>query len=326
MCADLLDKLPFLLVFGVQLVELLAPNISQPAALVGTHQTPHLVVLDALHEEVTDPKSVEEVTCALLLCAMILLEIQEVIDVRMPWLKVHSKGAIAPPRVVYNAQCRCVVVVFLHIQVIDRPRVMHTVDARDGLPGNAFVTHNIGICLPIATDLDAILSQACDVHPNAPEHVADILIHLGVCHGNVYIPVANGQSSCKRHTMQNILHGGRACRNGVRSNALFAILIITCKVRQRLELSGITDPAHKHRTPRAILIKPRTNALGLEKVGCEELHPRRCARQTKVVSVVENATRHHKHAVKHIKVTRVGHIRECCFVLGKAHKVIIRVE
>ena len=44
---------------GVKLLELLSPAVGEAGTLVGAHEAPHAVLLDALHEEVRDPEGVE---------------------------------------------------------------------------------------------------------------------------------------------------------------------------------------------------------------------------------------------------------------------------
>ena len=60
-----------------------------------THQRPDPVGLDSLHEEVGNPESVEQVSGALLLLAVVLAEVQELEDVGVPRLQVDGKRAWA---------------------------------------------------------------------------------------------------------------------------------------------------------------------------------------------------------------------------------------
>lgn len=53
----------------------------------------HLIAFHAFHEEIWDPQGKEEISCPLLLFACVLLQLQEVKDVCMPRLQVHSKGS-----------------------------------------------------------------------------------------------------------------------------------------------------------------------------------------------------------------------------------------
>lgn len=54
-----------------------------------------LVGLYALHEEVGDPQSIEEVPCTGLLAAMVLAEVQPLPYVSMPWLQVDGDCSLA---------------------------------------------------------------------------------------------------------------------------------------------------------------------------------------------------------------------------------------
>ena len=84
----------------VQLLELLAPEIHEPLAallvvgLVGAEECPVLVVLDPLHKEIRDPEPIEEIAGTLLLLTVVLAKLQEIENVRMPGLEVHSEGAL----------------------------------------------------------------------------------------------------------------------------------------------------------------------------------------------------------------------------------------
>ena len=63
--------------------------------LVRAEEGPVLIFLDALHEKVRNPETVEEVPRALLLFAVVLLQLEEVKDVRMPGLEVHREATLA---------------------------------------------------------------------------------------------------------------------------------------------------------------------------------------------------------------------------------------
>mmetsp|Transcript_42581 Transcript_42581/g.101499 ORF Transcript_42581/g.101499 Transcript_42581/m.101499 type:complete len:246 (-) Transcript_42581:617-1354(-) len=99
-----LDGLPALALRfqpGVHLLKVLAPDVHQALAgllikgLVGAEQSPVLIVLDPLHEEIRHPQAEEEIPSALLLLAVVLPQLQKVEDVSVPRLQVHGKGALA---------------------------------------------------------------------------------------------------------------------------------------------------------------------------------------------------------------------------------------
>mmetsp|Transcript_145641 Transcript_145641/g.206265 ORF Transcript_145641/g.206265 Transcript_145641/m.206265 type:complete len:274 (+) Transcript_145641:1212-2033(+) len=100
LCLDRLAALALPLQACVQLLELLAPEIHEPLAallvvgLVGAEECPVLVVLDPLHKEIRDPEPIEEIAGTLLLLTVVLAKLQEIENVRMPGLEVHSEGAL----------------------------------------------------------------------------------------------------------------------------------------------------------------------------------------------------------------------------------------
>ena len=56
------------------------------------HQGPLLILLHALHEEVRNPQSVEQIAGSLFLLPRVFLAVQELENVCMPWLQVYGKG------------------------------------------------------------------------------------------------------------------------------------------------------------------------------------------------------------------------------------------
>merc|ERR1719500_1454665 len=93
LCLHSLPGSSFSLIFLIQSLKLLSPDLMQSWALVRTHQGPVTISLHPLHEQVRDPHGVEEVPGTLLLLTMILTQIQEIEDVRMPGLKVDSESS-----------------------------------------------------------------------------------------------------------------------------------------------------------------------------------------------------------------------------------------
>ena len=57
------------------------------------HERPLSVGLDPLHEKVGDPEGVEEVSRSVLLLSVVLPQVQEVEDVRVPRLEVDGERA-----------------------------------------------------------------------------------------------------------------------------------------------------------------------------------------------------------------------------------------
>jgi hypothetical protein len=87
-----LATLVLALVAGVELLKLITVDIGKTRALVGAHECPLTVLLHALHEEIGDPKGVEEVASTNLLLAVVLTQVKEAEDVGVPWLEVDGKG------------------------------------------------------------------------------------------------------------------------------------------------------------------------------------------------------------------------------------------
>ena len=78
---------------SVKLLELLSPAVGEPGTLVRTHEAPHAILLDPLHEEVRNPHGVEEIAGALFLLAVVLAQVEEVENVAVPRLDVDGKSA-----------------------------------------------------------------------------------------------------------------------------------------------------------------------------------------------------------------------------------------
>lgn len=76
----------------VEGLKLFSPAVKKPWALVRVHQGPLLILLHALHEEVRNPQSVEQIAGSLFLLPCVLLAVQELENVCMPWLQVNGEG------------------------------------------------------------------------------------------------------------------------------------------------------------------------------------------------------------------------------------------
>lgn len=98
----------------VKSLKFFAVGISQARGLVRAEKRPIAIGLNTLHEEIRRPESIEQVTRADLLLAVVLAEIQELKDVGVPRLQVDSKGTRAlvatlvhvPGRVVVHPEHR----------------------------------------------------------------------------------------------------------------------------------------------------------------------------------------------------------------------------
>ncbi|KAH0357813.1 hypothetical protein KCU83_g235, partial [Aureobasidium melanogenum] len=82
----------FALVLLVQSLELFAVNVGQTRTFSGAHQGPGGVLLDTLHEEIGDPKSVEEIAGTDFLLTVVLAKVEEGEDVGVPGLEIDGEG------------------------------------------------------------------------------------------------------------------------------------------------------------------------------------------------------------------------------------------
>ena len=84
-----------MLILCVQGLKLLTPAVKETWALVWAHEGPFCIRLNSLHEKIWDPESVKQVPRTVLLCAIVLTQLKELVDVGMPWLQVNSERALA---------------------------------------------------------------------------------------------------------------------------------------------------------------------------------------------------------------------------------------
>ena len=92
---DGLAAFAFCFVLRVELLECGAVVVGQARAFVGTHQGPFPVFFHTLHEQVRNPQGVEQIACALLFLTVVLLQVEEVVDVGVPWLDVNSERTLS---------------------------------------------------------------------------------------------------------------------------------------------------------------------------------------------------------------------------------------
>ena len=62
---------------------------------IWAEQSPVAILHQSLHEEIRHPYSVEQVSGPVLLFAVILLQLEEIEDVCMPWLEVDGERAFS---------------------------------------------------------------------------------------------------------------------------------------------------------------------------------------------------------------------------------------
>lgn len=75
-------------VLVIEVNKVLSPNAVETGAFARAEKVPVIIVLDALHEQVRDPETQEQVTGTELLVASVLAKIQELEHIRVPWLQV----------------------------------------------------------------------------------------------------------------------------------------------------------------------------------------------------------------------------------------------
>ena len=68
------------------------PAIGKSGAFIGAHEGPHSEFFDPLHEQIRDPKCVEEVAGSLLFFSVIFAEVEEGKDIGVPRLEVDGKS------------------------------------------------------------------------------------------------------------------------------------------------------------------------------------------------------------------------------------------
>ena len=88
-----------------------------PNFLTAWYQRPVLVLLHSLHEEIRDPKSQEQIAGTLLLLAMVLAKLNEVIDIRMPWLQIPGFNGVNPIQPLHNKSSYETVVLY-HLAIL----------------------------------------------------------------------------------------------------------------------------------------------------------------------------------------------------------------
>lgn len=92
---DGLAAFAFLLVLLVESLELLTVAVGKARTLVGAHEGPVSVGLDALHKQVGNPKSVEQITGTIGLVTVVLTKVEEGEDIGMPGLNVGGNTSLA---------------------------------------------------------------------------------------------------------------------------------------------------------------------------------------------------------------------------------------
>lgn len=90
LCLDDLSELAFTFILFVEFVESLAVNVGQSRALVGTHQRPVSIGLYTSHKHVRNPERVEQVSSSDFFLAVVLSQVDEIEDIRVPRFEVDA--------------------------------------------------------------------------------------------------------------------------------------------------------------------------------------------------------------------------------------------
>jgi len=76
----------------IELIEFFSPDFKETRGFLRTHQAPVLILLNALHKQIRDPKGIKQIPSSILLSTRVLLQIQKIKDIRMPRLQVNGKS------------------------------------------------------------------------------------------------------------------------------------------------------------------------------------------------------------------------------------------
>ena len=74
----------------VQFLELITISILQARALIRTEEGPVTIVLYTFHEQIRRPKSVEQITSTHFFLTMVLAQVKELNEIRVPWFEIDS--------------------------------------------------------------------------------------------------------------------------------------------------------------------------------------------------------------------------------------------
>jgi hypothetical protein len=61
------ERLHLILILDIEVLKFVTPTVCQPPSFIGTEERPCTILLDTLHKEVRNPKSIEQVTSPTLL-------------------------------------------------------------------------------------------------------------------------------------------------------------------------------------------------------------------------------------------------------------------
>ena len=106
MCIHLLTPTSFCFILFIKSTEVISPYISKSRSLIGTEESPLLILFNTFHKEIGNPQSKEEIAGAFFLGTCVELELEEIFYIRMPRFQIDSKGAISlATALIYIASC-----------------------------------------------------------------------------------------------------------------------------------------------------------------------------------------------------------------------------
>ena len=147
------------LISTVELIELVSPAVGKSRARVWAEHGPIPVLLDTLHEEVGNPKTIKEIASTLIVIARVELETQEFLNIRMPRLQVDCKGSISLTSLIHIL---CGIVKYLQHRRDARRLAVRALDLRtagtDVMDGQPYATGPLGdlgtLCEGLVDTLD----------------------------------------------------------------------------------------------------------------------------------------------------------------------------
>ena len=92
----------------VQFLELITISILQARALIRTEEGPVTIVLYTFHEQIRRPKSVEQITSTHFFLTVVLAQVKELNEVRMPWFEIDGDRTLSLTATLVDVSC-CIV-------------------------------------------------------------------------------------------------------------------------------------------------------------------------------------------------------------------------
>ena len=74
----------------IQFFELVTISVLQTRTFVWTEERPVAIVLHTFHEQIGCPQSVEQITSTHFFLTVVLTQVKELNDIRVPWFEIDS--------------------------------------------------------------------------------------------------------------------------------------------------------------------------------------------------------------------------------------------